>query len=137
MSYVISDLCTGCSLCARNCPVSAVNGEYKMQHIIDNRVCINCGVCGRVCSKKAIKDENGNLCKRVLKSKWGKATVNEDKCNGCGLCINICNRNCLKMTKSSESNKKVYAKLTKTTKCVACNMCVSVCPSKAIKISVV
>ena len=38
-------LCVGCTLCSRNCPVDAIIGERKEAHFIDTTKCIKCGTC--------------------------------------------------------------------------------------------
>ncbi|HKM94376.1 MAG TPA: NADH-quinone oxidoreductase subunit NuoF [Prolixibacteraceae bacterium] len=48
------ELCTGCTLCFRNCPVGAITGEKKGVHYIDQTICIKCGVCFDKCKFKAI-----------------------------------------------------------------------------------
>ena len=48
------DKCTGCTACARNCPVAAINGEVKKVHEIDQEICIKCGVCYDTCRFDAI-----------------------------------------------------------------------------------
>ncbi|MDI6751852.1 MAG: NADH-quinone oxidoreductase subunit NuoF [bacterium] len=48
-------LCTGCMLCAKKCPVSAIFGEKKMPHSIDQSKCTRCGLCANLCKEKAIK----------------------------------------------------------------------------------
>lgn len=47
--------CRGCTLCARNCPVKAIEGEVKKPHSINTMVCIKCGKCKSVCKFGAIK----------------------------------------------------------------------------------
>lgn len=46
--------CTGCTACAKTCPVSAIHGEVKKVHEIDQAVCIKCGLCIDTCRFKAI-----------------------------------------------------------------------------------
>lgn len=47
-------LCVGCTLCSRNCPVDAIIGERKEAHFIDTSKCIKCGTCMEKCKFKAI-----------------------------------------------------------------------------------
>lgn len=51
---VDAEMCTGCTLCFRNCPVGAITGEKKMPHYINQSLCIKCGVCYDKCKFKAI-----------------------------------------------------------------------------------
>lgn len=51
---IIEELCTGCTLCFRNCPVGAITGERRVPHYIDQALCIKCGVCFEKCKFNAI-----------------------------------------------------------------------------------
>jgi NADH-quinone oxidoreductase subunit F len=51
---VFDEKCTGCTVCAKNCPVDAISGERKQLHFIDQDKCIRCGVCYSKCKFDAI-----------------------------------------------------------------------------------
>jgi NADH:ubiquinone oxidoreductase subunit F (NADH-binding) len=51
------EMCTGCGLCRKNCPASAVTGELKQSHRIDAAKCTRCGVCRDVCKFGAVEGE--------------------------------------------------------------------------------
>ncbi len=46
--------CKGCSKCARNCPVSAIEGQIRNPYTIDQSKCIKCGACLDNCPFGAI-----------------------------------------------------------------------------------
>jgi len=52
---IIADRCTGCTACARACPVKAISGERLKPHSIDQSACIKCGTCYEVCRFNAIE----------------------------------------------------------------------------------
>lgn len=52
LEVYITDKCIGCTKCARVCPVDAIEGKVKEQHVIDQNICIKCQVCIDACPKK-------------------------------------------------------------------------------------
>jgi NADH-quinone oxidoreductase subunit F len=53
--YTILENCTGCMLCARECPSNCITGEKKKLHTINQDKCIKCGMCYEVCKFGAVK----------------------------------------------------------------------------------
>jgi len=54
---IIPEICTGCTLCIKNCPVDAITGKRRETHVIDSEKCIGCGKCKSVCKFDAISVE--------------------------------------------------------------------------------
>ncbi len=52
---VISENCTKCTLCIRNCPVDAISGSREEVAFIDREKCIECNLCYDKCNFMAIK----------------------------------------------------------------------------------
>jgi len=48
------DKCTGCTICARQCPSGCIQGQLKSAHTIDQDKCTRCGKCFTVCNFDAI-----------------------------------------------------------------------------------
>ncbi len=49
-----AEVCTGCGICRKNCPVDAITGERKSPHLIDQEQCTKCGTCFEKCPFTAI-----------------------------------------------------------------------------------
>ena len=46
--------CTGCTVCAKNCPTKAIEGDRKELHLIHQDKCVKCGMCLDVCNFDAV-----------------------------------------------------------------------------------
>jgi len=49
-----AEACTGCDVCRKRCPQSAISGDKKEPHTIDTELCIKCGICYDVCKFDAV-----------------------------------------------------------------------------------
>ena len=133
MSYKIGESCTGCTACARLCPVFAITGERGKRHEINALRCVDCGVCGRICASSSVSDTGGKLCSPVKRSLWPKPRVYENVCSACGICVQDCTPRALSVSMPGfRGDIKVHAELSNPGKCVGCGICEKNCPLAAI-----
>ena len=50
--YIDPEKCKACMICARSCPVDAIDGGKNKIHIVDQNKCIKCGTCFEACPPK-------------------------------------------------------------------------------------
>ncbi len=50
--YIDPEKCQACMICARKCPVEAIEGEKKQIHVINQEKCIKCNTCFEACPPK-------------------------------------------------------------------------------------
>jgi NADH:ubiquinone oxidoreductase subunit F (NADH-binding)/Pyruvate/2-oxoacid:ferredoxin oxidoreductase delta subunit len=53
--YRVTDDCTGCTICAQNCPVAAIPMTPYQKHEISQSLCTRCDSCRKVCPHNAIE----------------------------------------------------------------------------------
>jgi len=59
--FIDENLCTGCSICKKNCSAVAIKGNQKEPHKIISNLCIKCGVCFSSCPNKAVYKITGSF----------------------------------------------------------------------------
>lgn len=52
--YIDIEKCTGCMVCAKKCPTTAIIGSSRTPHFIVEDKCIGCGICFDVCKFVAV-----------------------------------------------------------------------------------
>ena len=52
---ITPEKCVGCTVCARNCPVTCITGNRREPHVIDQMRCVKCGKCFEVCRFDAVQ----------------------------------------------------------------------------------
>ncbi|MCK5136048.1 MAG: 4Fe-4S binding protein [Bacteroidales bacterium] len=52
--FIDVDMCTGCSICAKRCPVEAIIGTARHPYFIVQEKCTGCGICYDVCKFTAV-----------------------------------------------------------------------------------
>lgn len=132
MSYSISALCTGCGACIKMCPVEAIAGEKKEQHLINASFCIECGSCGRICPVSAVLDDKGGTVAKMKKSDWPKPVIDTNRCSACENCVGACPTHALAMADERLPLAKNWAVLAQPGKCVSCGWCKDNCLFDAI-----
>jgi len=136
MSHQIIDLCNGCTACVRICPVSAISGEKKTVHKINESACIDCGACGRVCPQGSVLNQAGGKCVRIKISMWPKPAFDKNLCSSCRICSEGCPVHCISM-RVIDNDRHERPFISDPKSCVSCGFCADDCPIGAVKLNVI
>ena len=134
MTYKITNLCVGCGVCQRICPVDAISGKPQKTHRIDPDVCIECGACGRICPHESVIDPEGELCQRIrIRSHWPRPVFSQESCIACTICVESCPTGCIDLAMDRGSRNTLRLPFLKNKRyCIACTFCQQACPVDAI-----
>ena len=129
MTYTIDATCDGCSACANQCPVQAIQGVFKVRYDVDGVLCIDCGVCGAVCPLESVFDERGERVPRIPRPLRARPVVDPALCNGCAVCAAYCPFGCRQIVGPLHQGLSYLAD---PQRCVACGECARACIKGAI-----
>jgi Pyruvate/2-oxoacid:ferredoxin oxidoreductase delta subunit len=70
--------CTGCGLCAKRCPIRAIEVQGKGKEgkaVVDGKACLGCGVCKPACAGGALRMERRKERILVPENAWERAVT--------------------------------------------------------------
>lgn len=54
IKYNVNDSCIGCTICAQQCPVGAIDFNPHKKHAVNHQLCTKCDICREACPSAAI-----------------------------------------------------------------------------------
>ncbi|MBS3822072.1 MAG: 4Fe-4S dicluster domain-containing protein [Planctomycetes bacterium] len=71
MPWIKQEMCTGCRLCIKECPVDAIAMNGSGFATIDEHECIRCGRCHDVCPQDAVRHDSERIGQEIAENlRW-------------------------------------------------------------------
>ena len=71
MPWIRQEICTGCSLCVKECPVGAIELRADGFAEIEEAECVRCGRCHDVCPQEAVRHDGERIPQEVAENlRW-------------------------------------------------------------------
>ena len=136
--FIVEEKCVGCTLCAKECPMSIIEGEQKeFFRIFAPDECIECSLCAWVCPTEAIQNGYGNFVPKMKKEERPVAWIDEDGCTGCEVCMEACPVDSIDKVAAvdpSDTSPTQVCRVNYDT-CINCSLCAVMCPWETISMA--
>ena len=136
--FILEEKCVGCTLCAKECPMSIIEGETKEAfRIFAADECIDCSLCAWVCPTEAIENQYGQVVPKLKKDQRPVAWIDEEGCTGCEVCMEACPVDSIfKADPStiSDFSPTGVCRVDYDT-CINCSLCAVMCPWDTISMA--
>ena len=136
--FILEEKCVGCTLCAKECPVSIIEGETKEPfRIFAPDECIECSLCAWVCPAEAIQNPFGVIPPKLKKEERPVAWIDEEGCTGCEVCMDCCPVDAIDKVRSTEESDSSPTQVCRVDyeTCVNCSLCAVLCPWETISMA--
>ena len=136
--FILEEKCVGCTLCAKECPMSIIEGEQKEPfRIFAPTECIDCSLCAWVCPAEAIQNQHGQIPPKLKASERPVAWINEEGCTGCEVCMESCPVDAIDKVdpiNADDLSPTGVCRVDYDT-CISCSLCAIMCPWETISMA--
>lgn len=136
--FIIEEKCVGCTACAKECPVSIIEGEAKEPfRIFAPDECIECSLCAWSCPTEAIVNGYGVTVPKLKREERPVAWIDEEGCTGCEVCMESCPVDAIGKVTAVDPGDTSPTGVCRVDYdiCVSCSLCSVLCPWETISMA--